>query len=351
MFKLFTTLNKKALFHASIAFIVVILLVYTGSRNLQNFDAALISYLFGTIFAVFGIVYRYSVWVQRPPTRLYWRRTWRFAFSRSFPPYVWYTIKQFVKNILFQRFIYPRGRTRWVGHFLLATGCMLAFAITFPLTFGWIHFTLKPDTFDIYVANFFGFPVMEFPLGSVGAFIIFHALNWCSWLVIVGVVLMFRRRMTNAGLIATQTFEGDLLPLILLLIISITGLGLTYDYAFLQGRTFEFMSVTHAISVILFLVWLPFGKFFHIFQRPAQLGTNIYKKQGAKLGMAVCPHTGEEFASQLHINDLKTVTKQLDFDFSYEDGKNHLDLSPEGKRSALAKAQLAARNETGKFFG
>src|SRR5690606_12190859 len=110
-------------------------------------------------------------------------------------------------------------------------------------------------------------------------------------------------------------------------------------------------SVTHAITVILFLVWLPFGKFFHIFQRPAQLGANIYRIEGAKLGMAVCPHTGEPFAAQIHVDDLKKVTKELNFDFSREDGKSHLDYSPEGKRAALAKAQYAARMDTGKFFG
>lgn len=351
MFKMFATLNRKALLFATIAFVLVIILVYIGSRNLQNFDPALVAYLFGTIFAVFGIVYRYSVWVQRPPTRLYWRRTWQFTFSRRFPPYLWFVLKQFVGNILFQRFIYPRGRARWAGHFMLATGCLLAFAITIPLTFGWIHFALKPETFDVYVAHFFGFPIVEFPLGSFLAFVIFHALNWCSWLVIFGVALMYGRRLKNGGLIATQTFEGDLLPLILLLVIAVTGLGLTYDYSFLQGRTFEFMSVTHAIAVILFLVWLPFGKFFHIFQRPAQLGTNVYKREGAKAGMAVCPHTGEEFAPQLQIDDLKKVTKQLDFDFSKENGGSHLDYSPEGKRSALAKAQFVARNNTGRFFG
>ena len=58
------------------------------------------------------------------------------------------------------------------------------------------------------------------------AFLIFHALNWSSWLVIFGSVYYLRRRLTNPGLIATQTFEGDLLPLILLIAISVTGLCL-----------------------------------------------------------------------------------------------------------------------------
>ena len=42
-----------------------------------------------------------------------------------------------------------------------------------------------------------------------------------------------------------------------------------------------FMGITHAITVILLLVWLPFGKFFHVFQRPAQLGVALYQLEGA----------------------------------------------------------------------
>jgi hypothetical protein len=351
MYRLLKTLNRIALVKALIAALAVVILVYVGSRSLQNFDAALISYLMGTVFAVFGIAYRYSVWLQRPPTRMYWRRSMQFLFSKDFVPYALRSLKLFVRNILFQRFIYHRSSTRWWGHFMLATGCLIAFAITIPLTFGWIHFELKPGDDVTYYAKFLGFEAGAFVLGSPQAFIAFHGLVWCSVLVTIGAILMLKRRLTNGGLIATQTFEGDWLPLILLIAISVTGLGISYDYTFLQGKTYQFMAVTHAVTVILFLVWMPFGKFFHIFQRLAQLGANLYKIEGSKRGMAVCPHTGKEFASQTHINDLKTVTKELGFDFTLEDGSSHLDLSPEGKRSALARAHFKARQESGRFFG
>lgn len=351
MLKLLQELNRVAIIKASIAALAVILLVFIGSRNLQNFDAALVAYLLGTIFAVFGIAYRYSVWLQRPPTRLYWRRSIQFLFSRDFPFYVKRSVTLFFKNILLQRFIYHRSRTRWIGHFLLATGCLIAFAVTIPLTLGWIHFEFKPGDDTLYYAKFFGFEVGSFELGSFVAFMAFHALVWCSILVTIGAVMMMKRRLTDGGLIATQTFEGDWLPLILLIAISITGLGISYDYTFLQGKTYQFMAVTHAVTVILFLVWIPFGKFFHIFQRLAQLGANLYKHEGKKQGMAVCPHTKEAFATQLHINDLKDVTKELGFDFTLENGKSHLDLSPEGKRAALAKAHFEVRKESGAFFG
>lgn len=348
--KLFRTLDRKALLKSFLAGLLVVVLVFLGSMDLQNFDAALIAYLLGTIFAAMGITYRYAVWLQRPPTRMYRQRSYQFLFSSNFFPYLGRSLGLFVRNILFQRFIYHRSSTRWWGHFMLATGCLLAFAITIPLTLGWIFFTLRPGT-DVYEIHVFNMVVDTFELGSVKAFVIFHGLMWCSVLVIIGSGIMMRRRLTNGGLIATQTLEGDWLPLVLLMAISITGLGIIYDYTFLQGKTYQFMAITHAITVILFLVWIPFGKFFHVFQRLAQLGANLYRHEGRRRGMAVCPHTGQEFAPQLQIDDLKIVTGELGFDFSKPDGGSHLDLSPEGKRSALARAHFQARQQSGKFFG
>jgi hypothetical protein len=345
------TLNIKALIIATGLSVVMILLVFLGSRNLQNFDAALITYLFGTLFAFFGIVYRYSVWLQRPPTWVYFKRGVSYLFTGKVFAHLWYVSKESVQNIAFQKFIYPRGKYRWLAHFMIAVGCTSAFLITIPLTFGWIHFSLAAGGIDTYEAHFFGFHVMSFKLGSIVAFMTFHALNWSSWLVILGSLYYLRRRLTNPGLIATQTFEGDLLPLLLLIAISVTGLGLTYSYQFLKGFAFDFLAVLHCITVIMFLIWIPFGKFFHIIQRPAQIGAHIYKKQGAKKGMAVCKYTGEEYATKLHVNDLKVVTKKLGFDFTMPDGGSYLDLSPEGKRSTLAKAHLQAREKDGRLFG
>lgn len=37
-------------------------------RRLSHFDAALVGYTFASLFAAFGIAYRYAIWLQRPPT-------------------------------------------------------------------------------------------------------------------------------------------------------------------------------------------------------------------------------------------------------------------------------------------
>src|SRR6476659_4614660 len=59
-------------------------LIVLGSRNLNHFDAALVAYTFATLFATFGITYRYAVWLQRPPTALYWKRGWQVFFRPKY---------------------------------------------------------------------------------------------------------------------------------------------------------------------------------------------------------------------------------------------------------------------------
>ncbi len=47
--------------------------IVVGSRNLQNFDPALVIYTFAVVFATWGVAYHYYVWLEKPPTRIYWR--------------------------------------------------------------------------------------------------------------------------------------------------------------------------------------------------------------------------------------------------------------------------------------
>ncbi len=59
------------------------LLILIGSRNLAHFDAALVAYTASVLFATFGLTYRYVMWLQRPPTAVYWKRGWQTFFKRG----------------------------------------------------------------------------------------------------------------------------------------------------------------------------------------------------------------------------------------------------------------------------
>jgi anaerobic selenocysteine-containing dehydrogenase len=176
-------------------------------------------------------------------------------------------------------------------------GCLLAAAITFPLVWGWIHFETVPGHLDTYRTFVFGFAAGDFPVDSIPAFIVFHGLVWASFLVLAGVMLAFRRRMIDRGAEAVQQFGEDILPLVLLAAISVSGLMLTVSYTWLRGYAYDFLAILHAVTVIVTMLWLPFGKLFHVFQRPAQLGVSFYKDAGARGEQARCRRCERPFAS------------------------------------------------------
>jgi hypothetical protein len=313
--------------------------IVVGSRNLQNFDAALVIYTFATIFMVWGVAYHYSVWLEKPPTRLYWRRTWNLLRK--------YGIRgagimagKAVSHLALQTFIARRSRLRWWMHQCIFWGCLLAVAVTFPLVFGWVHFRSAPGDQMIYVTYLFGFPIGAFRIRTVLSWLIFHALDIAAVLVLAGVFLALWRRLRDQGAQAVQSFAVDFFPLILLTAISVTGLALTASTIWLRGNFYDFLAIVHAITVVAGLLYLPFGKFFHIFQRPAQLGVKLYQAAGTSDAGARCARCGERFASAMHIEDLNQVLRQLDFDYTMDSNTTWQNVCPPCKRKALALSQL-----------
>ena len=137
--------------------------IVVGSRNLQNFDPALVIYTFAVVFATWGVVYHYNVWLEKPPTRVYWDRGWELYRRRGVVRSLFRVSALAATHLAGQRFIAHRSRLRWWMHQCLFWGCMLAVAITFPLVFGWIHFRTLPGDQLTYVTYLFGFPMGSFP--------------------------------------------------------------------------------------------------------------------------------------------------------------------------------------------
>jgi len=75
------------------------------------------------------------------------------------------------------------------------------------------------------------------------------------------------------------------------------------------------ISLIHAVTVITTLLYLPFGKLFHIFQRPLHLSVRLYKQAHTAAPPAVCRLCGEGFAGALHVEDLKTVLTDVGLDW------------------------------------
>ena len=318
---------------------VVMAGIYFGSRHFRDFDAALVAYAGASVFSAFGLGYRYGMWLERPPTRLYWRRGWQ-VFVRRLPVNL---VKLGVlawENLVAQRFIEKRSRLRWLAHLFIAWGCMLAAAVTFPLSFGWIRFESSRSAPLVYQAFVFGVGVFSFASDGPFAPLVFNVLDIAAAMVLTGIGLAMWRRARDRGAIAVQQLANDLLPLLLLFAVSVTGLLLTFSTHLMRGVHYAFLSELHAVTVIFTLLYLPFGKFFHVFQRPAQLSIAFYKDAGARGAQACCARCGVAYASAMHVADLKSVETELAIRYQTADA-HYQDVCPACRRKMIAVAQDA----------
>lgn len=334
-----------------IASAVLTVLVIVGSRNLENFDSALFGYTVASVVAFGAIFFRYAIWLQRPATRAYFRRGLQLFFQR----------KKFIKNtasaaqtvgtnLIEQRFIFKRGFLRWLTHALIMWGCVIAALITFPLVFGWVHFELEGDLG--YRAFLFGFPLSVMQGREIFAWIVFHGLDFSAVMVIAGCAIAIQRRLKDRGAIAYQSFLLDFVPHMMLIAISVSGLMLTASSLWFEGYMYSFVAMVHQATVIMTLFYLPFGKLFHVVQRPASVGVELYQRRSQEMPQAVCPRCQTQFVGQMWIDDLKKVVGELGFDYRLENGHTLQDYCPRCKRimRGLAYANLTKRTEP-VFFG
>ena len=318
---------------------LLVALTFLGSDRLVWFDAALVGYLFGLFFAIFGIAYRYSVWLRRPPTAMLNRRGWdafrarRLRNAAALPGLVG-------THLLAQGFIRRRSRARWLAHQLVFWGCILAGLVTIPLTLGLLHFESvgqDAERYQVYVSQL---GTLSFDAESLVGWLTFHALDIAAVLVLAGVFIFLRRRLHDPGALATER-AGDFLALAGLFAVSVTGLFLTVSSAWLEGRYYSALNTLHALTVILGLMYIPFGKLFHIFQRPANLGVQYYKQMNVTGEPATCRRCGAPFAGALHVTDLKAVLDELGFSYDDGGGGSYQDTCPPCRRQEVALSQSA----------
>jgi hypothetical protein len=114
------------------------------------------------------------------------------------------------------------------------------------------------------------------------------------------------------------------------------------------GYFYSVLAQIHALTVIFTLLSLPFGKLFHIFQRPATIGISFYRAAGESTEQTVCPVTSESFAAKLQTDDLGEVLPQVGFSYAPKDATRQVawnEVSPRGRRMLIARAQSAAKHK------
>lgn len=321
---------------------VLLLLVYLGSERLRWFDAALAPYLVGTLLAVFAVAYRYIVWVERPPTRTLRMRGWqafwgsgrRLRHLARLPDVLW-------GRLVGQGFIRRRSVSRWIAHQCVFWGCVLAALVTFPLTFGWLHFESVGQDDGRYRAYVAGLGTVAFESRSVVGWLMFHALDVSAVLVLVGVFIFLARRLRDPGAMAVER-SNDFLVLAGLFAVSVTGLMLTVSSLWLDGRFYTFITTVHAATVILGLLYIPFSKLFHIFQRPGTVGLAYAQARWADEPPARCDECGEPYAPATQVADLRAVLPAVGFDYEVDPargGGNYQEVCPRCRRRLVALAQ------------
>jgi hypothetical protein len=329
-----------AIVAGAIAGLLLIVLILLGSRGFQWFDAALIGYAVGTIFVTAAVTYKYTFWLMRPQTGRYFRRGWQLFFSlENLRRYTTLVPSAIFKGLLAQTFIRKRSYYRWITHLCIFWGVILSLCVTFPLTFGWLRFTQTAD--GQYLMWAVGIPLITFAPYSLFGALVYHVLVFTSLLLLIGLVMAFHRRFHDIASIAIQRFSFDIVPLALLFGIAVTGLALTVDGAFFNGAYYWFVSLTHEAIVVLWLISLPFGKFFHILERPATVGIELYWRATEDAAQRECPRCGQPFAPALFIHDLKLTLDDIGQEYYVAPDSAPAPVSPRRARARVAATPAA----------
>ena len=287
------------------------ILSFIGTRMFTHIDLNLYGYMVGTIVFLGGFFYRFIAWAERPPTKLMIKKGIKLLFRKSTP-------KTSVEHLATYRFIWNRGIYRWTQHVLIGWGCVLAILVTFPLVFGWMYFTMDDNGY--YNIIMLGMQVMTVKADGLIANLSYNALNISAVMVISGVCMALYRRLKNMQARAEQKFLYDFLPLYMLLLVSITGLALTFMNIFLHGAGQPAMSLIHQWSVIITLIYLPFGKLAHIPFRPMSVLTRNYREHYGEQSMKKCKVCGDEFVSTEQSKDVVEVLGVNDIEFQTKEG-------------------------------
>ncbi|MFJ4909665.1 MFS transporter [Streptomyces sp. NPDC093249] len=309
--------RRRATLAGTTVSVLLVIAIVLGSRLLRDFDSALLPYAVATVFLAFGIAYRYTVWISAPGARRLFRQGWRSFFSTANFRKAPTALPRMIATYLgFQKFLGARSHARWAAHQLIFWGCLLAAAITFPLTWGWFTFTSATGSGPGYEMRIWGIKILGFDALSPVGWLMFHGLDIAAVLVIAGAAYFLRRRMKDRGAITGQRFAYDLVPLIALIVVSVTGLLLTFSSIFLHGGGYEFLAVLHMVSVVFTLIYIPFGKFFHIVQRPAAVGMQLFKYTSRQdEDVLTCRRCHEPIDTAPYVENLRGTMRDLDLGF------------------------------------
>jgi len=330
--------------------IVLFFSIWVGTSKFVHFDVALLGYLVSSFIFAIGLTTRLCSWLLRPATHVVIKRSIENLRSGARTNRNLAAIfKTAIENIILQKFIFKRGIYRGVQHFLIAWGCIGSFAITFGLTFGWMHFDLvDPETYQVVVM---GIPTITMKAHGFFAEMAYNGLNITALMVLVGVTMALIRRLMNKDVKVTQRAEFDLFPLYLLLAVTVTGLVLTVSYTFLSGWMHHYLTLIHQVTVVILLVYFPFGKLFHLPIRPLATAVPMNYQEVVRVDTRCCKKCGEKYSNDDQIEDVKAILAAQAFDLQLADGSYLADYCLPCRRRIRVMKQLNMEAPQGDPYG
>lgn len=324
------------------AFFVTLLLfmsMWISTDQFTDIDMALLGYMISSFIFAIGLTIRMCSWLIRPATHQVVKRSFKNLrtkkrMKRNFRS----ILKTIIDNIILQKFIFKRGIYRGVQHFMIAWGCIGSFAITFGLTFGWMRFDLiDPNTYQIVVFNI---PTVKLAAHGLIAELVYNGLNITAIMVMIGVCMALFRRVKSQDVKVTQRVEFDLFPLYILQSVTLTGLFLTVSYTFLDGWMHPYLTLIHQVTVVVFLVYFPFGKLFHLPIRPLATAVPMNYQEVLKVDTRACKKCGTTYSSDDQITDVKQILAAQSFDLQLTDGSYLADYCPACRRRIRVMKQM-----------
>lgn len=291
----------------SIAALLLGAAIVLGSGMLRDFDSALLPYAVATAFLAFGLAHRCTASRSDPPAHRLQRPDHRTFLPQDPSPGDGLAREDTVREegskagasqgslreeslrripneplrkttaapvpaLGSRRFLGVRSPARWIARQLLLWGCLLAVSIDIPLVWGWLTFHRATGPGPGYDMRIWGFRVIGFDSSDVVGWIVFRGLDLAALLVIAGAGYFLWQRLRNRSTAPGGRVAHDLVALLALLVVSVTGLLLTLSALFLHGGGYRLPSLLHMASVVFTLVSLPIGKFFPRLRRVGVIG-------------------------------------------------------------------------------
>ncbi|SEM98266.1 hypothetical protein SAMN05192533_107225 [Mesobacillus persicus] len=350
MFKLEKSFYSKTSMYSFFTILILFLSMWVSTAQFLHIDMALLGYMIGSAVFAIGLVIRMSFWLFRTATNKIATRSVKNMFAKE-------RLKRNAKslgitlidNILLQKFIFKRGLYRGIQHIMISWGCIISFAFTFGLTFGWFRFDLvDPETYQMVAFNI---PLISMAANGWIAEIFYNMLNIGAVMVLIGVSMAMYRRFKDYDVKVTQRFEFDLLPLYILLAVTVTGLALTVSYKFLDGWMHPYISLIHQITVIIMLMYFPFGKLFHVPIRPLATAVPMSYQETLMVDTKTCKSCAQPYSNDDQIADVQAILKAQSFDLQLADGTYLSDYCPSCRRRMRALKQMNMEAPQGNPYG